>query len=69
MCHPTIIARALLYIAICIQQLPPEFDMSRIHLIPSLDVVMEEYISAVTKYVTSDDELTTTIEGLECLLL
>jgi hypothetical protein len=67
--HPTIIARTLLYIAICIQQLPPEFDMTQLHLSPSLDTPMEKYVSAVITLVTSDDELATTIEGLECLLL
>src|SRR6202011_2447956 len=60
--HPTIIARTLLYIAICIQQLPPEFDMIRLHLIPSSDAVMEKYVSTVVNLVTSDDELATTIE-------
>jgi hypothetical protein len=30
--HPTVIARALIYIAICIQQLPPEIYMARLQL-------------------------------------
>lgn len=67
--HPRVIARTLLYIAICIQQLPPEFEMTRLHLTHSLDVLTEKYISVVTDLVTSDDELVTTMEGLECLLL
>jgi hypothetical protein len=67
---PTIIARTLLYIAICIQQLPPEFDTSRLQLKNfSVDALMDKYMSTVASLVTSNDELAGTMEGLECILL
>ena len=70
--HPVIIARTLLYIAICMQQLPPEFDATRLQLYKypwTADTAAETYVSAVAHLVTSDDDLAATIEGLECLIL
>ncbi|KAL3422559.1 C6 zinc finger domain-containing protein [Phlyctema vagabunda] len=65
--HPTIIARTLLYIAVCMQQLPTMFDRSTLQ-IKDLHEAMDKYMSTAT-LVTSDDELVSTLEGLECLVL
>ncbi len=43
--------------------------MARLKTISSLQVLMERYVSVVAGLITSDGELVTTIEGLECLLL
>jgi hypothetical protein len=67
--HPTSIARTLLYIASCIQQLNPQFDVTQLELYPSVESYMERLISIVQALVTSDDELVSTTEGLECLML
>ncbi|EON64147.1 hypothetical protein W97_03377 [Coniosporium apollinis CBS 100218] len=66
--HPTVVARTLLYIAICIQQLPPDFGMTQLH-ISDVDAVLVQYMSTVVTLVTSDDDLVCRMEGLECLLL
>ncbi|OCL14929.1 hypothetical protein AOQ84DRAFT_280042 [Glonium stellatum] len=67
--HPTIVARTLLYMAICIGALPPEFESERLQSISSLEVAMHRYLSTVVALVTSDDEQMSTHEGLECLSL
>ncbi|RDL38985.1 Zn2 DNA-binding protein [Venustampulla echinocandica] len=67
--HPTIIARTILYLAVSLQQLDPEFDTSQLHLLPTVEYRIDRYLSTVQALVTSDDELVTTVEGLECLVL
>ena len=66
---PIRIARTLLYIAVCLQQLDGSLDQSRLNIPPSLEVRMERIITTVQSLVTSDDELVSCIEGLECLVL
>lgn len=66
---PTLIARTLLYLTLCLQQLDPEFDTNQLSLLPSIEARMERWMSTVQALVTSDDELVTTMEGLECLVL
>ena len=64
--HPVIIARTLLYLAISIQQIPPQFDSSSLSL--DLDEALHDYTGAVFSLIVHDDELIGTLEGLECLL-
>lgn len=68
-CHPTIIARALIYISLCIQQLPPDFKTSSLSIGHNIDAVLTKYTSTVSELVTSNEELAGTIEGLECSIL
>lgn len=67
--HPTSIARSILYIAICLQQLDSNVDTSRLHLLPTVDARIDKYMSTVQSLVTSDEEMVSTTEGLECLIL
>jgi len=67
--HPTSIARSILFIAVCVQQLDPSFDTSRLHLLPTVDARIDKYMTTVQSLVTSDDEMVSTTEGLECLIL
>lgn len=67
--HPTVIARALMVIVICLQQLPKTTDMSKYRLPSSRNEFMEHLTTTIISLVTSDDELIATNEGLECLLL
>ncbi|KAF2262676.1 hypothetical protein CC78DRAFT_582263 [Lojkania enalia] len=67
--HTLVIARTLLHLAICICNLPPEFNVSRLSNIWSLDATMQNYVSTVTSLVTSSDEQMSTLPGLETLLL
>ncbi|KIX04811.1 uncharacterized protein Z518_05682 [Rhinocladiella mackenziei CBS 650.93] len=63
------IARFLLYLAICIQQLPPEFDAGKLHFSSPIETVLQKYLNSVTDLVTSKDDLVCSMEGLEVLLL
>ena len=64
--HPTVVARLLLCVALCIQQLPHTYDPSRLCLSSPVKDHMDKYITAVAS-VTSDDELVGSMEGIECL--
>lgn len=65
--HPIIIARLLLCIALCIQQLSRTFDQSPLELSAPLGDLMDKYVATVVT-ITSDDELIGTMEGIECLM-
>jgi len=67
--HPMIIARLLLCLVLCIQQLPPNIDLRRLQTRVPLQEVRENIITIVTTTVTSDDELIGSMEGIECLVL
>lgn len=54
--HPVSIARTLLYIAACLQQIHQDFDVTQLKLYPSVDARMEKYVSTVQALITSDDE-------------
>lgn len=66
---PTSIARTLMFIAVCLQQLDPELDSSRLHLPCTPEARIEKIIITIQGLVTSDDELVATLHGLECLIL
>jgi hypothetical protein len=63
------IARSLLYLASCLQQFDPGFDMSRLNLYPSANARMERFVSTVQSLVTCDEEMVSSLEGLDCLIL
>jgi hypothetical protein len=67
--HPTILARALMIIIICLQQLPRSIDMAEFRLPSPRNEHMEYLTTTIISLVTSDDEIIATSEGLECLLL
>ncbi|KAE8452670.1 hypothetical protein EG329_013929 [Mollisiaceae sp. DMI_Dod_QoI] len=67
--HPVIIARLLLCVAICIQQLPPNIDLKIFQTKIPLQEMMEMIIAFISTTVTSDDELIGSMGGIECLLL
>lgn len=67
--HPTIIARALMCIAICLQQLSKNINMTQLRLPSPPDEYMESLAGTIISLVTSDDEIIATPEGIECLLL
>jgi hypothetical protein len=51
-----------------LQQLPRGFDAGRLHM-GSLEARMDKYMSTVQSLITADDELLSSMEGLEILLL
>lgn len=66
---PASIARILLYLASCLQQLDTGFDTTQLKLYPSVEARMERYVATVQTLVTSDEELVSSIEGLDCLIV
>ncbi|KAL6879928.1 hypothetical protein HDV57DRAFT_521957 [Trichoderma longibrachiatum] len=67
--HPTFIARALMCIVICLQQLHRGVEAAELRLPSSRNEYVQSLPSAIISLVTSDDEIIATQEGLECLLL
>jgi hypothetical protein len=67
--HPMMIARLLLCVALCIQQLPPDFDPRTLQTKVPLRDMMERNMAFIITNVTSDDELTGSVEGIECFVL
>lgn len=66
--HPTVIGKALIGLAISLQQLPNDFDHSCLQLSSPTSHLLDR-ITATVSLVTSDDELVGTLEGFECLSL
>ncbi|KAB5539250.1 hypothetical protein GE09DRAFT_1176186 [Coniochaeta sp. 2T2.1] len=67
--HPTVLARRLVQLAICMQQLAPSFNRGELHLKHSLAKTMARITSTVQALVTSNDEVIGTAEGLQTLAL
>ncbi|KAM0148066.1 hypothetical protein ACHAPG_010231 [Botrytis cinerea] len=66
---PAVIAQILIYVAVCLQQLPHGYDASQLGITSSIGVRIDKIVSTVSGLVTSDDELVASVQGLECLLL
>ncbi|KAM0347408.1 hypothetical protein ACHAPU_004929 [Fusarium lateritium] len=67
--HPAILAKRLIQLAVCLQQMPPFFDGNSLGLSKSLRETMEEWVDVTGRLVTSDDDFVGCLEGLECLIL
>ncbi|CAG8217471.1 unnamed protein product [Penicillium olsonii] len=68
-CHPAFIAKAVLWIASCLQQLPPELDIDRLRLPCTPAFLVEKILATVTTLVCSDDSIVACMDGLECLVV
>ncbi|KAI3578498.1 hypothetical protein IWW34DRAFT_665008 [Fusarium oxysporum f. sp. albedinis] len=66
---PVMLARRLLQLAICMQQLSPHFDASRLSLRGSIEANMSFIVNNVDQHVTVKDDMVASLAGLECLLL
>ena len=67
--HPAAVGKAVLWVAMCLQQLPSGFYLPSLEL-PCLPwVLVEECVSRVSTLVCSDDSIVSCIEGLECLVM
>lgn len=67
--HPAVIAKALLWVAICLQQLPRGFDISSLELPCAPARLIERCVNIVAQSVCSDEALVSSIDGLECLVI
>ncbi|CAH0024417.1 unnamed protein product [Clonostachys rhizophaga] len=66
--HPVLLARKLLHLSLCMQQLDPSFDRGSLQLRQSLEEAKQGYFHLATSLVTCHDELLNSLEGLECLI-
>ncbi|KAJ5313908.1 uncharacterized protein N7443_000792 [Penicillium atrosanguineum] len=67
--HPAMTAKALLWVAICLQQLPRGFDVDSLELGCSPNGLIAKCINIVAMSISSDETLIMNIDGLECLVL
>ncbi|QGI83742.1 hypothetical protein CEK25_010471 [Fusarium fujikuroi] len=66
--RPTLLAKRLLQLVICMQQLSPRFNRPLPSLRASMLRTMEEIVDGVDKFISAN-RVVSTLEGLECLLL
>ncbi|KAI9829648.1 MAG: hypothetical protein M1826_005538 [Phylliscum demangeonii] len=66
---PVSVAHVILCLAISVQQLPVGYDQADLQLPVPAEQVLQHYVSAVHRLVTSDDDLVASMDGLDCLLL
>ncbi|OJZ90984.1 hypothetical protein ASPFODRAFT_215223 [Aspergillus luchuensis CBS 106.47] len=66
--HPVLIARKLLTLAIFLQGIPPS-SIQTLNLSISHHDIMTRAVTRATRLVTTNDELTPSIEGLQCIML
>ncbi|RGP71799.1 c6 zinc finger domain-containing [Fusarium sporotrichioides] len=67
--HPICLAKWLLQLAICMQQLSPHFDVAKLSKPEPIGKTMIRIVNHVEDHVTSVDQYAVTSLGLECLLL
>ncbi|RAH41333.1 fungal specific transcription factor domain-containing protein [Aspergillus brunneoviolaceus CBS 621.78] len=67
--HPIVLAKRLLQLAICVQQLPPECNCLSLENQTSLKGAAAENVTTVMELVTSRDDLVHSLDGVECLVL
>ncbi|KAF5257048.1 hypothetical protein FOXYS1_12446 [Fusarium oxysporum] len=66
--RPTLLAKRLLQLVICMQQLSPRFKVPLPSVRASILRTMEEIVDGVDKFIAAN-RVVSTLEGLECLLL
>ncbi|KAL8662587.1 MAG: hypothetical protein Q9168_008232, partial [Polycauliona sp. 1 TL-2023] len=64
-----IVAQTFACLALTMQQLPGTFDFSTLNLPASTDALQDHYITAVETLLAADDSLSSTFEGLSCLIV
>ncbi|KAJ4288278.1 hypothetical protein N0V88_007469 [Collariella sp. IMI 366227] len=60
------LAKALLYLALYMQQLPPDFDAQSLQT-PDVETTIQCYVSTVNSLVLVQEEMVCSSDGLECL--
>ncbi|KAF2688996.1 hypothetical protein K458DRAFT_331718 [Lentithecium fluviatile CBS 122367] len=66
--HPVLLAKKLLHLALCIQQLDRSFDLRQLEGRSDLRTAMNSYFELACGMVTCHEELLDSVEGLECLV-
>ena len=63
------LTKILLSLAICIQQLPRDFDFRTTRLLPSPHILQGQYLSTAEAVLSAKQGFCNTIDGLECMLI
>lgn len=67
--HPALLAKNLLIICFCLQQLPFNFDMRKLHSRRKAMDIASDALRLITSSVTNNDDLMGCLEGLEGLIV
>ncbi|PYI07760.1 hypothetical protein BO78DRAFT_366013 [Aspergillus sclerotiicarbonarius CBS 121057] len=67
--YPSVLAKRLLQLAICMQQLSPSFDTRRLGLKVPVASIMVHIVSTVSNLVISNEDLVANFDGLQCIFL
>ena len=67
--NPSVIGCALSWMAISLQSLLPDFESNHLGLPLPVSDLTQHYVSSVDRLIVSDDELSISLEGIECILL
>ncbi|KAI1774507.1 hypothetical protein F4818DRAFT_418110 [Hypoxylon cercidicola] len=67
--HPVLIARKLLLLASLLQGIPPRSASELAGLSSDYHAIMSRVFNTATRLVTSNDELTDSLEGIECVMM
>jgi hypothetical protein len=67
--NPSVIGCALSWMALSLQCLPLDFESNHLGLPLPVNDLIQQYLSNVERLIVSDDELSLSLEGIECILL
>ncbi|KAI9852708.1 MAG: hypothetical protein M1838_005903 [Thelocarpon superellum] len=67
--HVGLVCKVWLCLALCIQQIPSDFDFANMNLPAPPDALQTHYMSAVESLISSDESFAGTIDGMECMML
>ncbi|MCJ1451367.1 hypothetical protein MMC28_001703 [Mycoblastus sanguinarius] len=64
-----VLVKILFGLAICVQQLPQEFNCAQTQLPPSPEILQNKFLAAAESVLAIDQNLCGSIDGLECMLI
>lgn len=67
--HPVLMARKLLLLGTFMQGIPADATKNLIALSTSYKSIMSRLVETSSKLITSDDELVSSLEGIECIMI
>jgi len=67
--NPCILGSALSWLAMSMQCLPMSYDAGHLSLPIPLNDLTQHYVSTIDRLIVCDDEISVSLEGIECILL
>jgi hypothetical protein len=67
--NPCILGSALSWLAGSMQSLPMSYDTGHLSLPIPLNDLIQHYVSTIDRLIVCDDEISVSLEGIECILL